>query len=947
MAKAGGFPRTLMTTTGPQHASPPLASEIGRVLVAVADAHRKDSPSVQEFFEWDCITDELRHSPGFALLFGYPSGPPSDTGQVFLDRLEPTDREYLTHLRRSLTPAAPTYTACFSITHTASSAALLEERGCAFFGANEQPIRIIGTLAEILPSTPAQIDSEFQEDSEEVKQKYSRILDIVGSGFWMINQEGKILEINDAFCQMSGYTRNELLQMYVRDLEVEEDSVEIQKHIQLVRERGNDQFESRHRRKDGTIFDVDVRTTWLESEGGIIASFFWDISARKAMEQALRESEERLRLALHGAKAGVWSWDLRTGVAVWSLENFNLHGIASEQSAPSYDDWKSCLHPDDRSVVERAIRVALDQRTPEQRSGFHVLRPAVERRAPEYRAEYRILHPQYGVRWLLGIGRIERAPDGSPLRLSGLNLDITERKRVEEALLESERCWRELAEAMPQLVWTANNEGMVDYYNRRHEEFSDPHPHSVIPWQPVLHPDDRWRTAEAWRRSVQTGTPYEVEHRVQRSDGNFRWYLTRAVPVHDAAGQVIKWYGTSTDVDARRQAEEALRTADRRKDEFLAMLAHELRNPLAPIRNAVHIMSLLDLPDPKLKWVREVIDRQVRHLARLVDDLLDISRIVRGKITLRKERVGLAHLVQQAQESARPIIEARKHRLTVRLPAYPVTFEGDAVRLSQVLQNLMDNAAKYTREGGEIELTATTNRGELVISVRDNGVGITADLLPRVFDLFQQGERSLDRSQGGLGIGLTLVQQMVKLHGGQVTAHSLGLGHGSTFTIRLPLPDSLPQDDTTPEVRTPVPSSSGLRILVVEDDPVVAETTLLWLTMEGYEVRVAHTGEVALEQIGPFQPQVVLLDIGLPGMDGYSTARRLRTLPGGSDLCLVAVTGYGHEEAQMRSREAGFDYHLVKPVDPAALSSLLMTLCGKPPTATTRNHRTPPRLSEK
>ncbi|CAK0780505.1 Histidine kinase [Gammaproteobacteria bacterium] len=930
-----------MTTTGSHHANPPLGPEAGGVPTAT-DAHRIDLSVVPEFFDWNCVTDRLLYSPGIPVLLGCSSETAPDTGQTFLDQLAPTDRERLIHLRHSLTAAAPTYTTRFSITPPSTDTVLLEEQGCAFFDAIGQPLRIIGTLAKVpspaLPSSTQQAVQEARSRTEEEQQKYSFvILETVDSGFWMVDPEGRLLEVNDAYCQMSGYSRDELLRMHLWELEASQDSSSVREHIRRIRERGNDQFESRHRRKNGTFFDVDIRTTWMETEGGRIVGLCWDISERKAMEQALRENEERLRLALHGAKAGVWSWDLHTGASVWSLENFDLYGIDPAQGAPNYNEWKSCLHPDDRSTVERAIRTALDQRVPEQRTGvLRILRPAFERRAPEFRAEYRILHPQYGMRWLLAIGRIERTPDGSPLRLSGLNLDITERKRVEEALMESERCWRELAEAMPQLVWTANNEGMVDYYNRRHEEFSDPHPHTIIPWHPVLHPDDRWRTTEAWRRSVQTGNPYEVEHRVQRSDGTFRWYLTRAVPVHDAIGQVVKWYGTSTDVDDRRQAEEALRTADRRKDEFLAMLAHELRNPLAPIRNAVHIMSLIDLPDPKLKWVREVIDRQVRHLARLVDDLLDISRIVRGKITLRKERVELAYLVQQAQESARPVIEARKHRLTVKLPPYPVTLEGDAVRLSQALQNLLDNAAKYTREGGEIELTATVSRRELVISVRDNGTGIPPDLLPRVFDLFQQGERSLDRSQGGLGIGLTLVQQMVKLHGGQVTAQSAGLGQGSTFTIHLPLPDSLPLNTTT-ESRAPNRSNGGVRILVVEDDVVVAETTVLWLTMEGYEVRVAHTGEAALEQVLPFQPQVVLLDIGLPGMDGYTTARRLRALPDGEDLCLVAVTGYGHEEAQIRSREAGFDYHLVKPVDPAALSNLLATLGGEPP-VTTINH---------
>ncbi len=792
-------------------------------------AATRSNPHTPEFFEWDYSTDELRHSPGIPALFGCPEGVALSSGEALLARLTPSDRERLRYLRRSLRPAAPTYSAHFTVESEPNAPLSLVESGFAFFNADEQPTRIIGSVV-VAPSAKP-VDPPLSED---LAAEYN------------------------------------------------------------------------------------------------------------AMEHGLR-------LALNSAKAGVWSWNLSTGVMVWSPENFDLFGLDPAQGTPNYHEWKNHLHPSDHETLDQAIRNALSQQIREQRSGFRILRPSLERRAPEYRAEYRVIHPQYGVRWMLTIGRIERSADGSPYRLSGLNLDITERKRVEDALAESERCWRELAEAMPQLVWTANSEGTVDYYNRRHEEFSDPSPNAMVPWQPVLHPEDRWRTAETWQRSVQSGTPYEVEHRVQRSDGNFRWYLTRAVPVYDAVGHVVKWYGTSTDVDTRRRAEEALRAADKRKDEFLAMLAHELRNPLAPIRNAVHIMSLMELPNPKLKWVRDIIDRQVRHLARLVDDLLDISRIVRGKITLRKERLELAHLVHQAQEATRPIFETRKHKLTVQLPNMPVFVEGDMVRLCQVLQNLLDNAAKYTQEGGEIDLTALVYPQEVTISVRDNGMGIPPDLLPQVFDLFQQGERSLDRSQGGLGIGLTLVQQMVKLHGGEVTAQSAGHGQGSTFTVRLPLPEMLPAGVTVGSAQSVGRNDKGLnkklQVMVVEDDVIVAETTTLWLTMEGYEVLVTHSGEAALERALAFQPQVVLLDIGLPGMDGYETARQLRSLLGGRGFYLVAVTGYGHEEAQIRSREAGFDYHLVKPVDPLVLGNLLAILGGGTPPQTQPNGpRVPRRL---
>jgi len=880
------------------------------------NGHSFESVALAEFFEWDALTDSLRYSPGAALIFGGSSAVPK-SGETLFNRIAKSDRARLQQSRRNLTPNAPTYVVRFSLSNSDD---WLEERGCAFFDGDTQPTRIIGTLAKIVPP----------DESTEKKSYSFIILETLEAGFWVADCEGNFLEVNDIYCQMSGYCRDELIGRAISEFMTCEDDPGIIAHLRLIHENGNGQFEALHRHHNGNAFYTEVRATWQDINNGCIVALCWDISARKAMEQRLRENEERLRLALHGAKAGVWSLDLHTGVAVWSQENFNLYGIDSQQGAPNYEQWKNCLHPDDRSIVEKAIRSSLTQRSSEQRVGKNNSTPIFERRAPEYRVEYRILHPEYGMRWLLGIGRIERDSDGTPLRISGLNLDITERKRVEEALMDSERCWRELAEAMPQLVWTANNEGMVDYYNRRHEEFSDPHPHTIIPWHPVLHPEDRWRTTEAWRRAVQYGTPYEIEHRVQRADGSFRWYLTRAVPVRNPHGQVVKWYGTSTDVDARRQAEEALRAADRRKDEFLAMLAHELRNPLAPIRNAVHIMSILDLQDPKLKWVREVIERQVRHLTRLVDDLLDISRIVRDMITLRKERIELSRLIHQVQETTRQLIDGRKHRFVVSLPPYPVIFEGDMVRLAQVLQNLIDNAAKYTKEGGVIELSATVMRRELVITVHDNGMGITPDLLPHVFDLFQQGERTLDRAQGGLGLGLTLVRQLVKLHGGQVSAHSDGPNHGSTFTIHLPLSES---EALNPE--EPVPdrlvnyAQSGVRVLVVEDDVAVAESTVLWLTMEGYETRVVHTGEAALEQAPKFHPQIVLLDIGLPGMDGYATARRLRAMDNGAELYLVAVTGYGNEEAQTRSRQAGFDYHLVKPVDPKVLGGLLSALCGE------------------
>jgi len=374
-----------------------------------------------------------------------------------------------------------------------------------------------------------------------------------------------------------------------------------------------------------------------------------------------------------------------------------------------------------------------------------------------------------------------------------------------------------------------------------------------------------------------------------------------------------------------RQTElaEQLRHADRRKDEFLALLAHELRNPLAPVRNAVTIMRLKNSDDPELSWCRDVIERQANQLTRLVDDLLDVSRITRGKITLRLETLDLGTVIDAAVETSRPLIDAQKHELVVTLPKERIRIEGDLTRLTQVVANLLNNAAKYQNERGRIELTAVCDRGEAVISVTDHGVGIAPDMLPQVFELFSQGERAPDRAQGGLGIGLSLVKNLVEMHGGSVGVESAGLGKGSKFTVRLPCiivePAALAPLKADSAVVT---AAESLRVLVVDDSPDAAESLAKLLRLAGHEVLVAHDGQRALEIAAADRPTVMLLDIGLPGMDGYEVCRRMRQ-QGFSKARIIAVTGYGQDRDRQRSREAGFDSHAIKPVDPSELMKLV------------------------
>jgi len=416
------------------------------------------------------------------------------------------------------------------------------------------------------------------------------------------------------------------------------------------------------------------------------------------------------------------------------------------------------------------------------------------------------------------------------------------------------------------------------------------------------------------------------EHVVVFSDGERLHLYGNAVPLRDDAGNVRGAISAFVDITARVKAEESLREADRRKDEFLAMLSHELRNPLAPILNAVGVLKRPGLSDERLEWAREVIERQVENLTRLVDDLLDVSRITQGKIALRRENLDMAAVVARALETSRPLIEARKHKLTVKLPPRPVRLNGDLIRLAQVISNLLSNAAKYTGEGGAIRLTAETVNDEVIALVEDNGIGIPAEDLQRIFDMFIQADRALDRAQGGLGIGLTLARGIVEMHGGRIEAFSEGPGRGSQFVARFPaLADahggacesSLVVKDAG------TGASKTCRVLVVDDNVDSAESLSVVLALEGHKTKTAHDGPSALELARAFRPQVTLLDIGLPGMSGYEVARELRKQPGGRKAKLIALTGYGQEEDQRKSREAGFDHHLTKPVDYDALASLI------------------------
>jgi len=426
--------------------------------------------------------------------------------------------------------------------------------------------------------------------------------------------------------------------------------------------------------------------------------------------------------------------------------------------------------------------------------------------------------------------------------------------------------------------------------------------------------------------AARTGHPVtgqEIEFRF--TDGTSVWAYGNAVPLFDPDGAVRGVISSFLDITALKRVQEELHEADRRKDEFLAVLAHELRNPLAPIRSSLHILRLSGRNDPTAEQVSEMMARQVNHMVRLVDDLLEVSRITRGKIDLRREPLDLTDVVRSALEISRPLIDEASHRLLIDLPREPFPLEGDAVRLAQVFANLLNNAAKYTDPGGQIRLAVRREGEEAVITVQDSGIGIPAAMLPRVFDMFTQVEHHTARNRGGLGIGLMLVKRLVEMHAGTITAHSAGLGQGSEFVVRLPL-SAVRRTEGRPRKEARIGTNAAQRVLVVDDNRDAADSLGLLLKVLGNKVEVVHNGEDALAVLRSFQPTVCLLDIGMPGMDGHEVARQIRRQPGFRNVTLIALTGWGQEDDRRLSESAGFDYHLTKPADIDALQVLLGSL---------------------
>jgi len=632
-------------------------------------------------------------------------------------------------------------------------------------------------------------------------------------------------------------------------------------------------------------------------------------TAREAQTQRLASLAEQRQLALDAAQLGWWQYDTATGTVTHDERYGQIYGLGG--SAPRHvDEIRRLVYEEDAPRLRAAAEAVVKASEPEP-----------------YAIEYRIHRPDGATRWLEARGIPSFEGSGASRVLTGYAgtvADITERRMAEEVLREEEARFRLMANASPAALWLTDPDGYCTFLSSQWYELTGQTEAQALGmgWTTATHPDDQEQGRNAFLDANEKRQAFQTEYRLRTADGSYRWAVDLGRPWYSETGEYAGMVGVVFDIDARRRAEGAVEEASRRKDQFLATLAHELRNPLTPISNALQLWPYIeDKPEESVR-LRGMMERQVRQMARLIDDLLDVSRITRGRIDLRRERLDLSLAVHGAVEALKPFIDSNAHRLVVELPDEPVYVEADLGRLVQVFGNLLHNAAKYTAPGGEIRIVARQERDAAIVTISDNGLGIPAGMLTEVFEMFAQVDQSLGRAHGGMGIGLTLVKSLVELHGGRTEARSEGVGRGSEFEVRLPAISSGIAPVALVQPLSGAPALPTHRILVVDDLTSSADTLALLLESLGQHLQVTYDGAAALEAFDAFGPEIAFIDIAMPGMDGYEVARRVRARESRRPL-LVALTGFGQEEDRNRALEAGFDLHLVKPATIQALRDIL------------------------
>jgi PAS domain S-box-containing protein len=761
----------------------------------------------------------------------------------------------------------------------------------------------------------------------EARHRLRTTLDSIGDGVITTDANGNIASINAVAEALSGWTdasaRGQPLDAVFnirREMSRERAPSPLLRVLSgetLARLPGNTVLVAR----DGRDRQIDHTAAPIRGEHGELLGcviVFRDVTEQREAEKRLQRSERHLRMALKAARMVAFELEPASARLTVTENVAQVMGLPVEGTALDVSRALKLVHLDDLPRVQAALQDATQRDQP-------------------FSLQVRIVRPDTGqLQWMEAFGYPLRDEAEDQLHIVGVALDSTERKRAEETLRDSEQRFRTMAEAAPVLIWMSDASGECTYANRLWQTYSglDAGEGPGAAWLDVFHAEDRPRFAESLKGAIARGAAFTIECRLRRADGAERWSLVTAAPRFDQDGTLLGHIGSILDIEDRKVLENDLRKlaanlsqAHRRKDEFLATLAHELRNPLAPLRNGLEILRLQQhRGDGQAESVQGMMDRQLRQLVRLVDDLLDVSRITGDKLELRREPVSMGRIIGNAVETSRPHLDAGRHDVRISMPSDPASVMADETRLGQVFANLLHNATKFSERGRPIWIDVEQDAEWVTARVRDEGVGIPPALLSDVFDLFTQGDRSLERAQGGLGIGLTLVKRLVEMHNGTVEARSEGLGKGTEFVVRIPVHhEEVPEGDLASGANRAAGDSS-LLILVADDNPDSATSLAMMLRLNGHDVRTANDGLQAVELAEATRPHVILLDLGMPLLNGYEACRRIRHRAWARDTSLIALTGWGQERDRRLSSEAGFDHHLVKPVDPAALERLLASL---------------------
>jgi PAS domain S-box-containing protein len=764
-----------------------------------------------------------------------------------------------------------------------------------------------GAVDAVVVRTP---DGERVYALETADQPYRTMVERMQQGAATLTSDGTILFANPAFASLVRGAPRSVVGRPFADLFHADEAGAVRRVLEQARERSCS-LTTRLGAAGGEA-PVYLAASPIPMAPAEVCVIVTDLTERRRVEE-LEATLLHFQVLADSSPVPIWVTDPDGAILLANRAYCEFFGVTVAKV--QQEGWQPLLHPDDRTSYVRAFGNALRERA-------------------RFRAETRVRRADGEWRWVASYGAPWHSEAGGYLGCVGSSPDVTDHKRVEDALRHSEERFRLATEALRGLVYdwdiaagrVDRSPGLLELVGFTPEETNaDP----MWLWERV-HPEDlergrrRFEVAAAARAAA-----FEGEYRVRHKDGRYVWVWDHARVIYDGEGRPSRVVGCVISVDEQKRLQQALEQADRQKDRFLATLAHELRNPLAPIRNAIAVLKALGPATPELDWGRNVVDRQVQHMARLLDDLLDVSRITQDKLHLRKERLELRRVLETALETTLPFVEESGHEIDLRLPVEPIPVDADPVRLSQVFANLLNNAAKYTDRGGRISLRVE-RRGETVaVSVKDTGIGISPEALPTVFEMFSQATQALERARGGLGIGLSLVRGVVELHGGRVQARSDGPGKGSEFVVELPVAaTAAPALEAPPRSPAAVAGVPKLRVLVADDNRDMTESLALMLTMEGHEVRTAFDGEEAFQAAESFLPDVALIDLGMPKGSGHAVARRIREAPWGGRIILVAQTGWGQDDDRRRTLQAGFDHHLVKPVSPEALANLLASLAA-------------------